>query len=143
MSTRQCPTLLISAPASAQGKTTITAALARHYRQQGKNVRVFKIGPDFLDPMILEQASGQPVYQLDLWMCGEQHCRQLLYKAAGESDLILIEGVMGLFDGTTSSADLAELFGIPVLAIINATAMAQTFGALAHGLATYRVGLPF
>ncbi len=139
----QCPALLISAPASGQGKTTITAALARFYRQQGKNVRVFKTGPDFLDPMILEQASGQPVYQLDLWMGGEQHCRQLLYKAASESDLILIEGVMGLFDGAPSSADLAELFGIPVLAIIDATAMAQTFGALAHGLATYRAKLPF
>jgi len=138
-----CPALLISAPASGQGKTTLTAALARFYRQQGKSVRVFKTGPDFLDPMILEQASGQPVYQLDLWMGGEQHCRQLLYKAAGEADLILIEGVMGLFDGTPSSADLAELFGIPVLAIIDATAMAQTFGALAHGLATYQATLPF
>ncbi len=138
-----CPVLLISAPASGQGKTTITAALARFYRQQGKNVRVFKTGPDFLDPMILEQASGQPVYQLDLWMGGEQHCRQLLYKAAREADLILIEGVMGLFDGTPSSADLAELFGIPVLAIIDSTAMAQTFGALAYGLAQYRPGLPF
>lgn len=143
MSGVQCPALLISAPASGQGKTTLTAALARFYRQQGKNVRVFKTGPDFLDPMILEQASGQPVYQLDLWMGGEQHCRQLLYKAAAEADLILIEGVMGLFDGTTSSADLAELFGIPVLAIIDATAMAQTFGALAHGLATYRSRVPF
>ncbi len=143
MSRVHCPALLISAPASGQGKTTITAALARFYRQQGKNVRVFKTGPDFLDPMILEQASGQPVYQLDLWMCGEQHCRQLLYKAASESDLILIEGVMGLFDGAPSSADLAGLFGIPVLAVIDATAMAQTFGALAHGLATYRAGLPF
>ena len=138
-----CPALLISAPASGQGKTTLTAALARFYRQQGKNVRIFKTGPDFLDPMILEQASGQPVYQLDLWMGGEQHCRKLLYKAASEADLILIEGVMGLFDGTTSSADLAELFGIPVLAIIDATAMAQTFGALAHGLAHYRPTLAF
>ncbi len=143
MSRVQCSALLISAPASGQGKTTITAALARHYRQQGKNVRVFKTGPDFLDPMILEQASGQPVYQLDLWMCGEHHCRQLLYKAACESDLILIEGVMGLFDGAPSSADLAELFGIPVLAIIDATAMAQTFGALAYGLANYRATVPF
>jgi len=141
--TVHCPALLVSAPASGQGKTTLTAALARFYRQQGKNVYVFKTGPDFLDPMILEQASGQPVYQLDLWMGGEQHCRQLLYKAAVEADLILIEGVMGLFDGTFSSADLAELFDIPVLAIIDATAMAQTFGALAYGLAHYRPGLPF
>ncbi|HEB55016.1 MAG TPA: cobyrinate a,c-diamide synthase [Gammaproteobacteria bacterium] len=141
--TVHCPALLISAPASGQGKTTITAALARFYRQQGKKVRVFKTGPDFLDPMILEQAAGQPVYQLDLWMGGEQHCRQLLYKAAVDADLILIEGVMGLFDGTSSSADLAELFGIPVLAIIDSTAMAQTFGALAYGLAHYRPALPF
>ncbi|HEB94731.1 MAG TPA: cobyrinate a,c-diamide synthase [Gammaproteobacteria bacterium] len=138
-----CPALLISAPASGQGKTTITAALARLYREQGKKVHIFKTGPDFLDPMILEQASGLPVYQLDLWMGGETHCRQLLYKAACEADLILIEGVMGLFDGTTSSADLAERFGIPVMAVIDATAMAQTFGAMAHGLAHYRKNLPF
>lgn len=144
MSTVQhCPALLISGPASGQGKTTITAALARLYTEQGKKVRVFKTGPDFLDPMILEQACGLPVYQLDLWMGGEAHCRQLLYKAACEADLILVEGVMGLFDGTTSSADLAELFGIPVLAVIDSTAMAQTFGAIAHGLAHYREGLPF
>ena len=143
MSAAACPALLVSAPASGQGKTTVTAALARFYRQQGRDVRVFKTGPDFLDPMILEQASGRPVYQLDLWMGGEAHCRQLLHQAAAEADLILIEGVMGLFDGTTSSADLAELFGIPVLAVIDATAMAQTFGALAHGLAHYRPGLPF
>ncbi|MDH5396487.1 MAG: cobyrinate a,c-diamide synthase, partial [Gammaproteobacteria bacterium] len=63
-----CPALLISAPASGQGKTTFTAALARYHRNQGRNVRVFKTGPDFLDPMILEQACGNPVYQLDLWM---------------------------------------------------------------------------
>lgn len=141
--TSECPALFISAPASGQGKTTITAALARFHRNRGRKVRVFKTGPDFLDPMILERASGAPVYQLDLWMGGEAHCRQLLYAAAGEADLILIEGVMGLFDGTSSSADLAMLFGIPVLAVIDGSAMAQTFGALAHGLATYRNDLPF
>ncbi len=93
-------------------------------------MRVFKTGPDFLDPMILERASGQPVYQLDLWMVGERDCQALLDQAAQTADLILIEGVMGLFDG-------------PVLALINAHAMAQTFGAVAHGLAHYRPGLPF
>lgn len=140
---RHCPALFITAPASGQGKTTVTAALARLHTRAGRQVRVFKCGPDFLDPMIHERASGHPVYQLDLWMGGEQHCRDLLYRAAAEADLILIEGVMGLFDGEPSSADLAQQFGIPVLAVINATAMAQTFGALAHGLATYRSGLPF
>ena len=141
-----CPALFIAAPSSGQGKTTVTAALARYHRDQGRHVRVFKSGPDFLDPMILERASDNPVYQLDLWMGGENHCRQLLYEAAKVADLILIEGVMGLYDGSGqfgSTADLAQLFNIPVLAVIDATAMAQTFGAIAHGLATYRSNLPF
>lgn len=136
-----CPALLISAPGSGQGKTTVTAALAYHHRRLGRRVRVFKTGPDFLDPMILERASGHPVYQLDLWMGGLPHCRALLYKAAREADLILVEGVMGLFDGESSSADLARRFGLPVCAVIDASAMAQTFGALAHGLSTYQPGL--
>ena len=121
----------------------MTAALARYHASQGRAVQVFKTGPDFLDPMILERASGRPVYQLDLWMGGEAHCRKLLYDAAGAADLILIEGVMGLYDGTPSSADLARLFGIPVLAVIDAGAMAQTFGAVAYGLANYAPALPF
>ncbi|MDB5980645.1 MAG: cobB 2 [Pseudomonas sp.] len=140
---RHCPAVLIAAPASGQGKTTVTAALARLHRNQGRNVRVFKCGPDFLDPMILERASGAPVYQLDLWMVGAEESRRLLWEAAGEADLILIEGVMGLFDGTPSSADLARHFGVPVLGVIDGTAMAQTFGALALGLARYQPDLPF
>lgn len=139
---RHCPALFISAPASGQGKTTVTAALARRHRQLGRRVRVFKTGPDFLDPMILERASGNPVYQLDLWMGGEDHCRRLLYEAVGAADLILIEGMMGLFDGSPSSADLAVRFGVPVLAVIDGSAMAQTFGAVAFGLARFRAGLP-
>lgn len=139
---RHCPALFMSAPASGQGKTTVTAALARYHASQGRRVRVFKAGPDFLDPMILERASGQPVHPLDLWMGGEAHCRQLLYEAAGDADLILVEGVMGLHDGTPSSADLARLFAIPVAAIIDAQAMAQTFGALAYGLKHYAGGVP-
>lgn len=140
---RCCPALLIAAPASGQGKTTVTAALARLHARQGRRVRVFKCGPDFLDPMILARASGQPVYQLDLWMLGESECRRQLWLAAQEADLILVEGVMGLFDGTPSAADLARTFGIPVLAVIDAAAMAQTFAAVAHGLATFQADLPF
>ncbi|MCG6542313.1 cobyrinate a,c-diamide synthase [Pseudomonas sp. KSR10] len=140
---RQCPALLIAAPASGQGKTTVTAGLARLHRRQGKRVRVFKCGPDFLDPMVLAHASGSPVYQLDLWMVGVEESRRLLWEAAGEADLILIEGVMGLFDGTPSAADLARHFGIPILAVVDGSAMAQTFGALAHGLASYQPDLPF
>ncbi|WP_439861488.1 cobyrinate a,c-diamide synthase [Pseudomonas sp. MBLB4136] len=143
MSVRSCPALLVAAPASGQGKTTVTAALARLHSRQGKRVRVFKCGPDFLDPMILARASGLPVYQLDLWMVGEAESRRLLWQAAGEADLILIEGVMGLFDGSPSAADLARRFGVPVMAVIDGSAMAQTFGALAHGLASFQPDLPF
>jgi cobyrinic acid a,c-diamide synthase len=135
--------MLISAPASGQGKTTITAALAYHHRQQNRKVRVFKTGPDFIDPQILGFASGQPAYQLDLWMMGEAHCRELLYRAAGEADVILIEGVMGLYDGDSSSADLAQALSVPVAAVIDAQGMAQTFAAVAYGLANYRPQLPF
>lgn len=133
-----CPALLIAAPASGQGKTTVVAAMARYHQRLGRKVRVFKTGPDFIDPMIHERASGASVYQLDLWMVGEEQSKQLLYQAAQEADLILIEGVMGLFDGEPSSADLAIRFGVPVAAVIDVSAMAQTFGALAHGLANYQ-----
>ncbi|MDR2300730.1 MAG: cobyrinate a,c-diamide synthase [Deltaproteobacteria bacterium] len=135
--------MLVSAPASGHGKTTVTAALARRYRKAGLRVRVFKCGPDFLDPTILARASGNPVYQLDLFMVGLEGCRELLWKAAAEADLIIVEGVMGLFDGNPSAADLAEKFGLPILALIDARAMAQTFGAVAYGLLNYRPGLNF
>ncbi len=136
-----CPAFMVAAPSSGQGKTLVTAALARLHRDAGRRVRVFKCGPDFLDPMILERACGSPVHQLDLFMVGEDGCRQLLHEAAREADLILVEGVMGLFDGAPSAADLAVRFGLPILAVIDGSAMAQTFGALVKGLATYRPDL--
>lgn len=139
--TTSCPALFISAPSSGSGKTSITAAIARSHARRGKRVRVFKTGPDFLDPSILERASGSPVYQLDLFMGGFAHCQALLAKAAREADLILVEGVMGLFDGDPSSADLAAAFGLPLVCVIDASAMAQTFAAVATGLANFRPGL--
>lgn len=139
--TRHCPALLVTAPASGQGKTTVTAALAWRHRQAGRRVRVFKCGPDFLDPQILERAGGAPVHTVDLWMCGEADIAARLHAAAAQAQLILIEGVMGLHDGTPSTADLARRFGLPVLAVIDASAMAQTFGALVHGLASYGEGI--
>lgn len=137
----RCPALLISAPASGQGKTTVTAALARLHARQGRKVRVFKCGPDFLDPYWHELASGSPVHSVDLWMTGEADVRQRLHEAAQEADLILVEGVMGLFDGNFSAGDLAQLLGLPVLAVVDASAMAGTFGALAYGLQHYQAGL--
>ena len=142
-SSARCPALLVAAPASGQGKTTVTAALARLHARRGLQVRVFKCGPDFLDPHWHQLASGAPVHQLDLWMTGEADCARRLHAAAQEADLILIEGVMGLFDGDPSAADLAQRFDVPVLAVVDASAMAGTFGALAFGLQHYRPGLPW
>jgi len=139
----RCPAILIAAPASGQGKTTVACALARLHARQGRQVRVFKCGPDFLDPYWLTLASGSPVHQLDLWMTGEADCAQRLHHAALEADLIIVEGVMGLFDGQPSAADLAQRFGLKVLTVIDASAMAGTFGALAWGLQHYRAGLGF
>lgn len=138
-----CPAILIAAPASGQGKTTVSAALARLHARAGRRVRAFKCGPDFLDPMWLELATGHAVHNIDLWMTGEADIRARLHAAALEADLIIVEGVMGLFDGEPSAADLARRFGLPVLAVIDASAMAGTFGALAFGLQNYQPGLPW
>jgi cobyrinic acid a,c-diamide synthase len=143
MKTARCPALFICAPASGQGKTTITAGIARYHKNQGKNVRVFKTGPDYLDPLILQKASGNPVTHLDLWMVGEEACKHYLFEAACDADLILIEGVMGLFDGAPSGADMAAFFNIPIALVIDARAMAQTFGAVVSGLTTYQPALTF
>jgi cobyrinic acid a,c-diamide synthase len=129
--------VLVAAMSSGQGKTSVTAALARKLLRQGLRVRVFKCGPDFIDPMLLERASGAPVHTLDLWMVGVEECRRRLHDAAREADAILIEGVMGLYDGSPSAADLAREFKVPVLAVIDASAMAQTAGAVARGLRDY------
>jgi len=133
-----CPALFLAGPASGQGKTTVTAALARLLKNQGKVVRVFKTGPDYLDPQILEQASGQPVEQLDIWMAGENYCRQRLFMAAQHADFILVEGAMGLYDGEPSSADLAACFGIPIAIVMDVKGVAQTTAAIMLGLASYR-----
>ncbi len=129
--------VLVAAIASGQGKTTVTAALARRLRRQGQRVHVFKCGPDFIDPMVLEQASRAKVHTLDLWMVGLEQSRQRLARAAREADVVLVEGVMGLYDGDPSAADLARAFDLPVLAVIDASAMAQTAGAVVLGLRDY------
>lgn len=136
-----CHAMLMAAPASGQGKTMTSAGLARAYKNRGLRVQAFKCGPDFIDGMILQVATGKPVYNLDLGMCGEADAQRLLHHAAQENDVILLEGVMGLYDGTPSCADIAERFGIPVALVINAKAMAQTFAAIAYGLYAFRPAL--
>ena len=136
----RCPALFVVAPASGQGKTTVVAALARLHARQGRRVRVFKCGPDFLDPQIHAIASGAPCHNVDLWMCGAADAAWRLAEAARDADLILVEGVMGLFDGSPPAAELAAQLGIPLLAVIDGAAMATSFGAIAYGLKHYRPG---
>ncbi|MDP1525489.1 MAG: cobyrinate a,c-diamide synthase [Rhodocyclaceae bacterium] len=136
------PALLVAAPASGHGKTTVVAALARLHTRLGRKVRVFKCGPDFLDPQIHALASGTPCENVDFRMCGEDDARWRLARAAAEADLILVEGVMGLNDGAPDSAELARRLGLPILLVIDASAMAGSFGAVAWGLKHYRDGAP-
>ena len=138
--TVSCPALFVAAPSSGQGKTTVVAALARLHSRQGRRVRVFKCGPDFLDPQIHAIASGSPCYNVDLRMCGEDDARERLARAAADADLILVEGVMGLYDGEPSAAELAARLGLPILAVIDGASMAGSFGAVAYGLKHYRPG---
>jgi len=135
--------VLVAAPASGQGKTTVASALARLHARRGARVCAFKCGPDFLDPRWLALGSGAAVDSLDLWINGEADCARRLARAAQDADLVIVEGVMGLFDGQPSAADLAQRFALPVLAVIDASAMAGTFGAVAHGLRTWRERLPW
>lgn len=138
----RCPALLVAAPASGQGKTTVVAALARLHRRQGRQVRVFKCGPDFLDPQIHALASGHSCQTIDFRMAGEADAAWRLARAAQEADLILVEGVMGLHDGEPSAAQLARRLGLPILLVLDAEAMAGSFGAVAWGLKHYRDGAP-
>ncbi|MEW6679134.1 MAG: cobyrinate a,c-diamide synthase [Pseudomonadota bacterium] len=140
--TRRCPALLVAAPASGQGKTTAVAALARLHMRLGRKVRVFKCGPDFLDPQIHALASGQPCENIDFSMCGETDAQWRLACAARDADLILVEGVMGLHDGEPDGAELARRLNLPLLLVIDASAMAGSFGAVAWGLKHFRDGAP-
>lgn len=132
---------MIAAPGSGHGKTLISAAIARYLTRQGKRVQVFKIGPDYLDPGILETASGRPVLNLDLWMMGEVQCRNLLASAAQQVDVVLVESVMGLHDNLPSNAKVANLLGLAMALVINVAKFAQTVSAIVEGMVNYDVGI--
>ncbi len=134
--------LLIAAPQSASGKTLITLALLRALRNEGIRVGSAKAGPDYIDPLFHAAATGSPSCNLDPWAMRADLIASLFTEAARQTDLILIEGVMGLFDGgpagVGSSADLAELLQVPVVLVIDASRQAQSVAALVHGFATFR-----
>ncbi len=143
MSTRGTPALVVAAPATGSGKTTVVCAVAAALRARGVDVRLFKAGPDYLDPTWHALAAGRPSRNLDGWMTGPDGVRASFARGAAGGDLALVEGVMGLFDGrdpTTlegSGAELAVLLGAPVVLVVDASGMARTAAAVVHGLATF------
>jgi cobyrinic acid a,c-diamide synthase len=135
--------LLIAAPHSGSGKTLITLGLIRALRNSGMKVASAKVGPDYIDGRFHEAASGQPCINLDYWAMGAQACKARL--AEIDADLIIVEGVMGLFDGPDgakgSTADLAEALSLPIVLVIDAAKQAQSVAAVVHGFSTYRPSL--
>src|SRR5437868_11425533 len=132
--------LVISAPASGAGKTTLTLALARAYRDRGLSVQCFKSGPDYIDAAFHAAATGRASVNLDSWAMRPALIDALAGQAASGADLLIIEGVMGLFDGapgppgqTGSAADLAAHFGLPVLLVLDVAGQSQTAAAVVRG----------
>lgn len=130
--------LILSAPASGSGKTTVTLGLLRALRRRGVPVRAAKSGPDYIDPRFLEAACGAACVNLDAWAMGEARLRSL---AGGEGPLV-VEGAMGLFDGAPpegrgATADLARVLGLPVVLVVDAARMAQSVGPLVAGFARH------
>ena len=136
------PALILAAPASGSGKTTLTLALLRCFRRQGLAVASFKVGPDYIDPPFHRAAGGGACYNLDGWAMQRGTLSSLMARAGDRADLLIGEGVMGLFDGAPdgsgSTADLAALAGIPVVLVVDVHAQAASAAATVHGFATFR-----
>ncbi len=144
------PGLMISAPASGTGKTTVMLGLLRALTEDGLTVQPFKSGPDYIDPAFHRAAAGRASFNLDTWAMGASLLDAIAAQAAG-ADVIVAEGSMGLYDGvarpgasgTGSSAELAARMGWPVVLVIDVGGQAQSAAAVALGFARYRPDLPF
>lgn len=134
--------LVIAAPRSGSGKTTVTLGLLAALKARGIAVAPAKTGPDYIDRTILERASGAEAINLDPWAMSPARLRQLASDHAAGADLLLVEGVMGLFDGaasgTGSTGDLAATLDLPVILVVDAERQSQSIAALVHGFATWR-----
>jgi cobyrinic acid a,c-diamide synthase len=136
-------TFVIAGPQTGVGKTTIAAGLMAALARRGYAVQGFKVGPDYIDPSYHRAATGRPGRNLDLWMCGRPAVRRSYARAAAEVNVV--EGMMGLFDGSAdgsgSTADLARTLVAPIVLVVDASGLAQSAGALVHGFATYEPSL--
>ena len=138
--------LVIAAPRSGAGKTTVALGLMRAFSRGGLAVQPFKCGPDYIDPAFHAVATGGPSYNLDTWAMAAGTLSDLVARHAAAADLAIAEGVMGLFDGVAqpgqtargATADLAALFGWPVVLVLDVSGQTETAAAVAMGCARYR-----
>jgi cobyrinic acid a,c-diamide synthase len=136
--------IIIGAPRSGSGKTSVTIGLLRALKRRGIAVRGAKSGPDYIDPGFHKAATGKDGVNLDSWAMPPGLLAALAAEQAGDADAVVIESAMGLFDGipaeagrSGSAADLARLFGLPVLLVLDASGQSQTAAAIAKGFASY------
>lgn len=143
----RCPVIVVAGTGSGVGKTSISIALTAALKKRGFTVQTFKVGPDFLDPTYLSMASGRKCYNLDGWMTGREYVRTLFEKQTQDADIAVIEGVMGLFDGSDaaasegSTAEIAGWLGAPVLLVFNARGVARSAAAMVKGYCEFEPGL--
>jgi cobyrinic acid a,c-diamide synthase len=136
------PRIVVAGTHSGVGKTTIATGLIGALRRAGHRVGAAKVGPDFIDPGYHALAAGRPSRNLDPWMSGAAAVTGIAARAGEGTDLLVVEGVMGLFDGAgdgtpSSTADVAALLDAPVLLVVDASAMSQSIAALVHGFASH------
>jgi cobyrinic acid a,c-diamide synthase len=135
--------LVVAGTHSGVGKTTITLAIMAALKDRGRQVQPFKVGPDFIDPGHHSAATGRLSRNLDGWMLGEAVNREIFTRASADADLSIIEGMMGLFDGSSpvseisSTAELAKQLDAPVLLVIDGSAMARSAAAMVSGYARF------
>lgn len=136
--------IIIAAPRSGSGKTTITLALVAALRRRGVTVRTAKSGPDYIDPMFHAAASGHPSLNLDSWAMPPEALDSTMAEAADDAAFLIIESAMGLFDGVASApgrrgaaADLASRFGLPVVLVLDVSGQSQSAAAVARGFAVH------
>lgn len=142
MTLADVPGVIVAAPCSGSGKTLTTLALLAALRRRGVVVGSAKVGPDYIDPHFHEAASGRPCVNLDHWAMRGDFLRALADRITDGIDLLLIEGVMGLFDGAQggggATADVAAMLDLPVLLLIDAAAQGQSVAALVRGFSSFR-----
>lgn len=136
---------LISATTSGSGKTTVTLGLLRALKNRNLKTQPYKCGPDYIDTKYHDLASGNKSINLDLFLSSEDHVKSIFAKHGFDKDVRVTEGVMGLFDGydrmAGSSANIAELIGMPVILVINAKSMAYSAAALLYGFKNFYKGI--